>query len=90
MIFSKFSENKEAACIQEAAEDFLIDFFNDSYIAVAFAHRVTLMIPDFGLVTRLRYRFDKGLVPNPVVVDRKVYDILNIRPTRMPKAKCQN
>ena len=47
------------ACIQEAAEDFLIDFFNDSYIAAAFAHRVTLMIPDFGLVIGLRYRFNK-------------------------------
>lgn len=74
------------ACIQEAAEDFLIDFFNDSYIAAAFAHRVTLMVPDFGLVTRLRYRFDKGLVPIPIA-DRKAFDILNIPPARMPKAK---
>ena len=34
------------ACIQEAVEDFTGDFMNDSYIAAAHAHRVTLMNKD--------------------------------------------
>ena len=71
-------------CIQEAAEDFLIDFFNDSYIAAAFAHRVTLMSRDFVLVSRLRYRFDKFLEPIPLA-DRKAFDILNIPAAFKPK-----
>ena len=70
------------ACIQEAAEDFLIDFLNDSYIAAAHAHRVILMNKDFSVVSRLRYRFDKFLRPIPTS-DRKAFDILNTAP-KMP------
>lgn len=74
------------ACLQEAAEDFLIEFMNDSYIACAHAHRVTLMNKDFSVVSRLRYRFDKFLQPIPMT-DKKAFDILNIPPARPVKQK---
>lgn len=71
-------------CLQEAAEDFLIDFMNDGYIAAAFAHRITLMSKDFVLVSRLRYKFDKALEPIPSQ-DMRAFEILNIPPARQPK-----
>ena len=42
-------------CMQEAAEDFLIEFFQDSYICAAHAKRITLMEKDFVTLRRLRY-----------------------------------
>ncbi|KAH7421525.1 hypothetical protein KP509_13G062100 [Ceratopteris richardii] len=43
-------------CLQEAAEDFAIDFMNDAYFYVAHCHRVTLMAKDYVIVSRLRYK----------------------------------
>ncbi|KAH7425708.1 hypothetical protein KP509_11G067300 [Ceratopteris richardii] len=48
-------------CLQEAAEDFAIDFMNDAYLCAAHAHRVTLMAKDYVIVSRIRYKFDKSL-----------------------------
>lgn len=71
-------------CLQEAAEDFLIEFFQDSYICAAHAKRVTLMDKDFVTLRRLRYRFSKLLEPLPIK-DEKTFNILNIPPYRKPK-----
>lgn len=71
-------------CIQEAAEDFLIEFFQDAYICAAHAHRVTLMDKDLIVLRRLRYRFSKILEPVPYS-DMKTFNILNIPPYRKPK-----
>ena len=57
---------------------------NDGYIAAAHSHRVTLMVKDFVIVSRLRYKFDKALQPIPCT-DHKVFQILNIPPARAPK-----
>ncbi|KAH7423382.1 hypothetical protein KP509_12G052700 [Ceratopteris richardii] len=43
-------------CLQEAAEDFAIDFMNDAYLCVAHSHRVTLMAKDYVIVSRIRYK----------------------------------
>ena len=72
------------ACIQEAAEDFLVEFFQDSYICSAHSHRVTLMDKDMIVLRRLRYRFSKVLEPVPFR-DEKTFNILNIPPARKPK-----
>ena len=53
------------ACMQEAAEDFLVEFFQDAYICSAHSHRVTLMDKDMIVLRRLRYRFCKVLEPVP-------------------------
>ncbi|KAH7366145.1 hypothetical protein KP509_18G065200 [Ceratopteris richardii] len=66
-------------CLQEAAEDFAIDFMNDAYLCVAHSHRVTLMAKDYVIVSRIRYKFDKGLVSIDHH-DKKFFDILNIPP----------
>lgn len=71
-------------CLQEAAEDFLIEFFQDAYICAAHAKRVTLMDKDFVTLRRLRYRFSKLLEPLPIR-DEKTFNILNIPPYRKPK-----
>lgn len=71
-------------CLQEAAEDFLIEFFQDSYICAAHAKRVTLMDKDFVTLRRLRYRFSKLLEPLPFT-DEKTFNILNVPPYRKPK-----
>ncbi|KAH7314787.1 hypothetical protein KP509_21G020000 [Ceratopteris richardii] len=34
-------------CLQEAVEDFAIDFMNDAYLCSAHSHRVTLMVKDY-------------------------------------------
>ena len=71
-------------CLQEAAEDFLTEFFQDSYICAAHAKRVTLMDKDFVTLRRLRYRFRNLLEPLPIR-DEKTWNILNIPPYRKPK-----
>ena len=71
-------------CLQEAAEDFLIEFYQDAYICAAHAKRVTLMDKDFVTLRRLRYRFSKLLEPLPIR-DEKTFNILNIPPYRKPK-----
>lgn len=71
-------------CLHEAAEDFLIEFFQDAYICAAHAKRVTLFDKDFVTLRRLRYRFSKLLEPLPIR-DEKTFNILNIPPYRKPK-----
>ena len=73
-------------CLQEAAKDFLIEFFQDAYICAAHAKRVTLMDKDIVTLRRLKYRFNKLLNPLPIR-DEKTYNILNIPPVRKPKPK---
>ncbi|KAH7423406.1 hypothetical protein KP509_12G054100 [Ceratopteris richardii] len=34
-------------CLQEATEDFAIDFMNDAYLCATHSHRVTLMVKDY-------------------------------------------
>ncbi|KAH7315851.1 hypothetical protein KP509_21G068100 [Ceratopteris richardii] len=41
-------------CLQEAKEDFVVDFMNDVYLCAAHCHRVTLMAKDYVVVSRLR------------------------------------
>ncbi|KAH7280576.1 hypothetical protein KP509_36G003800 [Ceratopteris richardii] len=48
-------------CLQEAVDDFAIDFMNDAYLCAAHSHRVTLMAKDYVIVSRIRYKFDKAL-----------------------------
>ena len=71
-------------CLQEAAKDFLIEFFQDSYICAAHGKRVTLMDKDFITLRRLRYRFSSLLEPVPIQ-DEKTFNILNIPPYKKPK-----
>ena len=79
-------QSQAILCLQETAQDFLVEFMNDGYIASAFAYRVTLMSKDFVLVSRLRYTFDKLLKPIPSQ-DMKAFHILNVPPARKPKEK---
>ncbi|MCO5612831.1 hypothetical protein L7F22_067102 [Adiantum nelumboides] len=66
-------------CLHEATEDFLIVFFQDSYVMTAHAHRSTLMPRDFNSLRLLRFTYDKTLVPVGIS-DRKMDNILNIPP----------
>ncbi|MCO5585592.1 hypothetical protein L7F22_039527 [Adiantum nelumboides] len=66
-------------CLHEATEDFLIEFFQDSYVMTAHAHRSTLMPRDFNSLQLLRFSYDKTLVPVGIS-DRKMDNILNILP----------
>ncbi|MCO5551380.1 hypothetical protein L7F22_004882 [Adiantum nelumboides] len=43
-------------CLQEVVEDWLVEFFEDSYLLAAFAHRLTIFPKDFEVLRRLRYR----------------------------------
>ncbi|MCO5559895.1 hypothetical protein L7F22_013499 [Adiantum nelumboides] len=43
-------------CLHEVTEDFLIEFFQDSYVMTAHAHRSTLMPRDFNSLRLLRFR----------------------------------
>lgn len=71
-------------CIQEAAEDYLIEFFIDAIMLAAHAHRVTLMERDTHTLGMLRHRTDN--LCHPVdFVDTKMRDILLIPPYRKPK-----
>lgn len=74
------------ACIQEACEDYLIEYFNDTCILAAHAHRVTVMWKEFSSLARLRSRFE-NFTYNPAFVDKKMRDILLIPPARLPKEK---
>ena len=44
--------------LQEAAEHFLVRFFEDSYLCSAHAKRVTLMCKDLRLLKALKYQFE--------------------------------
>lgn len=69
------------ACLQEAAEDFMIEILGDSFILAAHAKRVTLMDKDIIILRRIRYRFSKILEPVPLK-DMKTFKILSIPPVR--------
>ena len=68
-------------CLHEAAEDFMVEFFQDAYILAAHAHRVTVMPRDFTSLKLLRFRYDKLLEPQGIV-DRKMKGILEIPPLK--------
>ena len=72
--------------LQEAAEDFLVEYFNDICIAAAHAHRVTIMDKDSCTVKRMRWRYDKLLEPT-AFIDKKMKDLLVIPPVRRGKDK---
>ncbi|KAH7447267.1 hypothetical protein KP509_01G099300 [Ceratopteris richardii] len=40
-------------CLEEAVEDFSIDFMNDAYLCASHSHRVTLMAKDYVIVINL-------------------------------------
>ena len=65
--------------LQEITEDWLIEFFEDSFLLAAFTHRMTIMPRDFEVLRRLRYRYDQLLVPG-LVNDRRMRDILTVPP----------
>ncbi|MCO5581734.1 hypothetical protein L7F22_035623 [Adiantum nelumboides] len=47
--------NSALLCLQEIAEDYLVEFFSDGYILAAHAHRVTIMQRDSDTLRRLRF-----------------------------------
>ncbi len=44
-------------CLQEAAEAFLVDFFEKTAMAAAHAHRVTVKVQDIHFICRLNNLF---------------------------------
>ena len=68
-------------CLQEATEDWMIEFFLDSYVLAAHAHRVTVMNKDFFNLAALRFRYDKLFCPVTFTDARKV-QILDFRPAQ--------
>ena len=68
-------------CLQEAAEDWMIEFFLDSYVLAAHAHRVTVMNKDFFSLAALRFRYDKLLTP-VTFTDARMVQILDMRPVQ--------
>lgn len=70
--------------LQEIIEDWLIEFFEDSFLLDAFTHRMTIMPRDFDFLSRLRYRYDQLLVPG-LVSDHRMHDILTL-PSLHPHA----
>ena len=47
--------------LQEAAEDFLIEFFQDTMLVAAHAHKVTIMKKHINTLVRIRYIYGKIL-----------------------------
>ena len=72
-------------CLQEVAEDWLVAFFEDSYLLAAHAHRLTIFPRDFEVLRRIRYRYDQLLVPG-VGIDRRAQEILTVPPLH-PRAR---
>ncbi|MCO5575903.1 hypothetical protein L7F22_029710 [Adiantum nelumboides] len=71
--------------LQEASDDFIMEYFNDLTIFAAHAHRVTMMDKDCNTVKHMRWRYDKLLQPSEFV-DKKTRDLLVIPPTRKEEA----
>ena len=71
-------------CLQELAEDYLVEFFNDGYILAAHAHRLTIMPHDFDTLRRLHFCYDQLLLPVPIR-DNRAMEILTI-PRLHPRA----
>ena len=67
------------ACIQEAAEDYVIEYFNDTCILAANARRITVMNRDMNSLAMLRKRYE-NFIRNPSTVDQKMRDILLVSP----------
>ena len=63
-------------CLQEAAMDWMIDFFFD-YILAAHAHRVTVMNKYFFSLVALCFRYDKLLRP-VAINDAQMVQILDV------------
>ena len=72
-------------CLQEVAEDWLVAFFEDSYLLAAHAHRLTIFPRDFEVLRRIRYRYDQLLVPG-AGIDRRAQEILTVPPLH-PRAR---
>ncbi|MCO5605945.1 hypothetical protein L7F22_060131 [Adiantum nelumboides] len=72
------------ACLQEACEDYLIEYFNDTVILAAHAHRVTIMPKDMTSLSMLRHCYEQFRYM-PSFVDKKMKDILLVPPARRPK-----
>ena len=45
-------------CLQEITEDYMIEFFEDAYLLVGHAHRLTIQPRDFDILHRVRYKYD--------------------------------
>ncbi|MCO5563713.1 hypothetical protein L7F22_017360 [Adiantum nelumboides] len=71
--------------VQEASEDFIMEYFNDLTEVEAHARRVTIMDKDFDTVKCMRWRYDKLLQPSEFV-DKKMRELLVIPPTRKEEA----
>ncbi|MCO5548024.1 hypothetical protein L7F22_001480 [Adiantum nelumboides] len=71
--------------LQEASEDFIMEYFNDLTIVAAHAHRVTVMDKDSNTAKCMRWKYDKLLQPTEFV-DKKMRDLLVIPPTRKEEA----
>ena len=65
--------------LQEACEDWHIEFFQDSYVLAAHAHRVTVMPRDTQSLRLLRFRYDSLLHPVPLN-DSRMDRIISIPP----------
>ena len=59
----------------------MIEFFLDSYVLAAHAHRVTVMNKDFFSLAALRFRYDKLLTP-VTFTDARMVQILDVRPVQ--------
>lgn len=66
-------------CLQEAAEDWLVEFFEDAYFLSAHAHRMTILPKDFNTLRIIRYRHERLLQPI-LAGDRRMADILTLPP----------
>ncbi len=66
-------------CLQEAAEDYLIEYFNETCILAANARRVTIMNRDMSSLAMLRQRYE-NFVHHPTSVDKRMRDILLVAP----------
>lgn len=66
-------------CLQEAMEDWLVEFFEDAYFLAAHAHRLTIMPKDFNTLRLIRYKHE-GLLKPVLEGDKRMADILTIPP----------
>ena len=72
-------------CLQEAAEDWLVEFFEDAYFLAAHAHRVTILPKDFNTLRIIRYRHERLLQPI-LSGDRRMAEILTLPPLHPRRA----
>ena len=78
------------ATLQEACEDWMIEFFQDAYVLTAHAHRITMMPRDLHSLRLLRFRYDSLLNPCPLT-DIRMDNILSVPPLkRVPKVQVED